>query len=105
MNGEQTKELPQQLLKQIVNLMTKLGNMEGVTAESASISTSKNIVANKLVFTYQLLIKDKPIVIVDFVDPRTKAEIKAAAEEQKQAVIDETDSMKTELDEVITLVS
>lgn len=105
MNPEKTKDMPQMLMTNILKDLNKLAKMEGATVQQASIESTKNIVSNKLVWTFTLKAGKSNLAQIDIIDPRTLAEIKAKAQQEKENIQAKSTEAVSDLDSVITLVS
>lgn len=102
---EQTQqEMPQKYMAEIVRWFNKLKE-GGKTSVDLTLETSPKVVEDKLVITYSLKAGNVTVAQDSIVDPRPLADIKVAAEAERDRIDAQATELKSQVEEVITLTS
>lgn len=102
---EQAKqEMPQRYMVEIVRWFEKLKE-GGKTSVDLTLDTTTKVVADQLVITYTLKAGNTTVAEDSIVDPRPLADIKIAAEAERDRIDAQATELKSQVEEVITLTS
>ena len=98
------KEIPQRYMVEIVRWFDKLKE-GGKTSVDLTLSTTSKVMEDQLVVTYTLKAGNTTIAQDSIVDPRPLADIKVAAEAERDRIDAQATELKSQVEEVITLTS
>lgn len=98
------QEVPQRYMLEIVRWFNKLKE-SGKTSVDLTVSTTTKIVEDQLVITYALKAGNTTLAQDSIVDPRPLADIKVAAEAERDRIDAQATELKSQVEEVITLTS
>lgn len=102
---EQTQqEMPQKYMAEIVRWFNKLKE-GGKTSTDLTLETTTKVVENQLVITYALKAGNVTVAQDSIVDPRPLADIKVAAEAERDRIEAQATELKAQVEEVITLTT
>lgn len=102
---EQTeREMPQKYMLEILRWFNKLKE-GGKASANITLDTTSKVVEDQLVITYTLKAGNVIIAQDSIVDPRPLADIKVAAEAERDRIDAQALELKSQVEEVITLTS